>query len=656
MSAPAFVNAGAGADGTTSTATAAAPSITIGDLLIMQLAIRNSTITASPPSGWGLIRGPVAGASTTTRTYYFGRKAQSGDSSASFSSTLSAAPNMWMARIYNFGQNWVGDTSTWSNNFEGVADGTATIGTIPSITTTGIDRLAVAFITDSDNDTVASPTGETGGDYTLVTAAYLTTTGLNGGIACASSAKATAGTISGGAFVLQHNNGSSETVFGILPLSTGSTVTFSSSPAATTTVTTTFARTRNVASATAGTAAIVDAFVRTRGLAASPAGHTALVGNFIRQRVFLASPAGGSAVTSILGRIRTLASAPAGTSTVTAAVVRIKLLATGVAGAGAIIVGNVRTRAITAAPSGVTTVSAQSTRTRVMRATPAGTTTVTEALAVTRRFLASDAGVATLVVTPAPRRNLTTTVVGAGRVTGTLKRTAGFSASMALATSVSALDVLSRRFAVAIAKAGAVSADVNTGGSQVFATTPAGTTAIVAPLKLATRAFSTAQAGGSVVQSAFVRSKRVFVAGPAGSAVIDASRGDAHTIIEGVPMIGLNLTPAGPTSATGLYKATGMDGFDVVAVVMNRTAIGGGPAISWTVQGSVDGVTWQDLAYVTPDSTVAASKAAQTTATVSQTVLFIDGLDKRRFEWLAINVASDTNVTFTAQLLVEDHQ
>lgn len=79
-------------------------------------------------------------------------------------------------------------------------------------------------------------------------------------------------------------------------------------------------------------------------------------------------------------------------------------------------------------------------------------------------------------------------------------------------------------------------------------------------------------------------------------------------------------------------------------------AAGATPAISWTVQGSHDGTNWVDLEYVTDDSAVAAAKAAQTGVAVGTVRVFVDGLDKRFWEYLAVNVASNTNVTYSARL------
>lgn len=120
---------------------------------------------------------------------------------------------------------------------------------------------------------------------------------------------------------------------------------------------------------------------------------------------------------------------------------------------------------------------------------------------------------------------------------------------------------------------------------------------------------------------------------------------------EGDDLLDITLAGSG-TTGTGRFSAAGMDEFSHVAVVVNRTAIGATPAISWTVQGSLDGTNWTDVAYVTSDATVASSKAPQTTATVAQTILFVDGLDKRRFTHLAVNVSANTNITFNAKLLI----
>lgn len=114
-------------------------------------------------------------------------------------------------------------------------------------------------------------------------------------------------------------------------------------------------------------------------------------------------------------------------------------------------------------------------------------------------------------------------------------------------------------------------------------------------------------------------------------------------------MITLKLFDIGSTG-TGRGSAANTEDILRGEIEFQVEAVGATPAISWTVQGSADGTTWVDIAYVTQDATVAASKAAQTGIAVAKTILFIDGLDKRFFNFIAVNVSSNTNVTYSARL------
>jgi hypothetical protein len=103
------------------------------------------------------------------------------------------------------------------------------------------------------------------------------------------------------------------------------------------------------------------------------------------------------------------------------------------------------------------------------------------------------------------------------------------------------------------------------------------------------------------------------------------------------------------STGTGRFSAAGLSSARRVYVRVEVTAVGATPTMTYTIQGSDDGgVTWQDIQYVTPDSSVAASKAAVVVTTVSVAQYFIDGLDKRFFDQIAVNVSANTNVTFKA--------
>lgn len=104
------------------------------------------------------------------------------------------------------------------------------------------------------------------------------------------------------------------------------------------------------------------------------------------------------------------------------------------------------------------------------------------------------------------------------------------------------------------------------------------------------------------------------------------------------------------TTGTGRFSAAGLASARRLFLRFEVEAVGATPTVTFTVQGSNDGVNWTDIQYVTPDSSVAASKAGVVITTVSATALFLDGLDKRFFDQYAVNVSANTNVTFNANV------
>lgn len=114
------------------------------------------------------------------------------------------------------------------------------------------------------------------------------------------------------------------------------------------------------------------------------------------------------------------------------------------------------------------------------------------------------------------------------------------------------------------------------------------------------------------------------------------------------------LAPAGSTG-TGRFAAGGVSGAQRLAVVFDVTAVGSTPTITFTVQGSMDGTNWTSLAVAQMDSSVAVSNAGITATTVSQIVRFVDGLDKRFYDQIAVNVTANTNVTFKAKAYMQDN-
>lgn len=115
----------------------------------------------------------------------------------------------------------------------------------------------------------------------------------------------------------------------------------------------------------------------------------------------------------------------------------------------------------------------------------------------------------------------------------------------------------------------------------------------------------------------------------------------------------VKLAPSGQTG-TGRFSADSFWSAKRIAVEVVVEAVGATPTATYTIQGlkvGGDAATasdWTDIAYVDGDATTASSKAGVVVTTVSRTVKFIDGLDKRFFEAIAVNVSANTNVTFRA--------
>jgi hypothetical protein len=105
------------------------------------------------------------------------------------------ASNVNAARMYAF--SGVRATLPF---LEGVATASDADGSLngPTVTTTGANRLAVAFISLDTNQPMAPFTGELGGDWTEPVAEFLTDAGSNFGIQIQTATLATAGTLSGG--------------------------------------------------------------------------------------------------------------------------------------------------------------------------------------------------------------------------------------------------------------------------------------------------------------------------------------------------------------------------------------------------------------------------------------------------------------------------
>lgn len=195
MALPAYAAAGTGVRDDTTVAIPYPSGISAGHLLLLQVLCYNIE-TVTTPADWTLLYGPDTAAAGVQGRQYIYAKSATGSESGTL--TVTASNSDIGGRIYRF-TGWA-NASPITANFEAgaTANGSDASIEIPSVTTTGTDELVVAFIGITDDNAVASATGETGGDYTEAVAEYAQSTGADFCIQLQTAGKAAAGTISGG--------------------------------------------------------------------------------------------------------------------------------------------------------------------------------------------------------------------------------------------------------------------------------------------------------------------------------------------------------------------------------------------------------------------------------------------------------------------------
>ena len=104
-----------------------------------------------------------------------------------------------------------------------------------------------------------------------------------------------------------------------------------------------------------------------------------------------------------------------------------------------------------------------------------------------------------------------------------------------------------------------------------------------------------------------------------------------------------------PLASTGNITGTATDvnGGETVAFTFDVSAIGATPTVTYKYQGSADGVTFYNLAYVT-DATDTLSVATRTATTVSQQIAFVSNPVARRYRYFRVVTTANTNVTYSA--------
>jgi hypothetical protein len=112
------------------------------------------------------------------------------------------------------------------------------------------------------------------------------------------------------------------------------------------------------------------------------------------------------------------------------------------------------------------------------------------------------------------------------------------------------------------------------------------------------------------------------------------------------------LAPGGSTgnvtgNAVDASQASGPVALQFVAEVAGTT-----PTVTYKFQGSLDGLNWYDVYYLTDASDTAAATARTATAVGAQVSFLDSGNSSRNYSKFRLVTSANTNVTFRAELYV----
>jgi hypothetical protein len=188
-----FVSAGTGS-GTTTNPTPTYPTgLQANDLLLVQVTVRDTSNTPTTPTGFTLLYGPDSTSSTGRQWIYY--KFTTGTESGTVTVTIGGS-NCKIARMYAF-RNVALSSFTEGGGF---GSGNSRYISAQSVTTSDTGRLAISFVFVTNDNSVGSFAGETGGDWTEAVSEFITTAGSNGCVQLQSATMSSAGTISGGSY------------------------------------------------------------------------------------------------------------------------------------------------------------------------------------------------------------------------------------------------------------------------------------------------------------------------------------------------------------------------------------------------------------------------------------------------------------------------
>lgn len=111
-----------------------------------------------------------------------------------------------------------------------------------------------------------------------------------------------------------------------------------------------------------------------------------------------------------------------------------------------------------------------------------------------------------------------------------------------------------------------------------------------------------------------------------------------------------------PTGSTGNNTHTAVQvpgvGDYAVAFQLVIEAAGATPAITWKIQGSIDGTGYTDIAYITTTSDTAASSAIVESAPAAgdRKIIWLSNPVARRYRYFRLVTSANTNVTYRGEL------
>jgi hypothetical protein len=141
------------------------------DILIADVYYEGTTTAPSTPSGWSLLDGPRTVESTIARKWVFGKIAAGTEDGAAVAFGTAGGTSMRAARVYSFSGYVSGTIDQIVSGFAFTSH--ATDPQMPTVTTLKAGGLAVALVSQNDNNALAAATGESGGDWVEAVAEYV---------------------------------------------------------------------------------------------------------------------------------------------------------------------------------------------------------------------------------------------------------------------------------------------------------------------------------------------------------------------------------------------------------------------------------------------------------------------------------------------------